>query len=42
MESGSNSLEVLSEEECLGLLASNEVGRLAVVVDGQPLIFPVN
>jgi nitroimidazol reductase NimA-like FMN-containing flavoprotein (pyridoxamine 5'-phosphate oxidase superfamily) len=32
----------LSREECLGLLASREVGRVAVVVAGQPIIFPVN
>lgn len=29
-------------EECRALLASRQVGRLAVVVDDQPLIFPVN
>jgi len=32
----------LTLAECLELLAGQEVGRLAVVVDGQPLIFPVN
>ena len=42
MESGSNALEVLDEDECLTLLGSAEVGRVGVVVDGQPLIFPVN
>lgn len=42
MESGSNVLEVLDEDECLTLLGSAEVGRVGVVVDGQPLIFPVN
>ncbi len=42
METGSNALEVLGEEECLDLLASGEIGRVGVVVDGQPLIFPVN
>lgn len=35
-------LEELTAEECRDLLASEEVGRLAVVVDGQPVIFPVN
>lgn len=35
-------LEVLSDEECLTLLAAQEVGRLGVVVEGRPLIFPVN
>ncbi len=35
-------LEVLSEEECLRLLASRTLGRVAIAVDGQPQIFPVN
>jgi hypothetical protein len=35
-------LDELSYESCLELLASHDVGRLAVVVDGQPVIFPVN
>jgi nitroimidazol reductase NimA-like FMN-containing flavoprotein (pyridoxamine 5'-phosphate oxidase superfamily) len=37
------SLEVLYEEECLRLLATQEVGRLAVIEGGYgPLIVPVN
>lgn len=28
--------------ECLALLATEELGRLVVVVDGRPLVFPVN
>jgi len=32
----------LSEGECLALLGAHSVGRLAVVRDKQPLIFPVN
>ena len=32
----------LSDEECLDLLGGRSVGRIAVVRDGQPLIFPVN
>lgn len=35
-------LERLSREECVALLASQEVGRLVVVEDGRPLVFPVN
>lgn len=35
-------LEVLHRDECLRLLASQLVGRVAVVVDTSPLIFPVN
>ena len=42
MATGTDGLEVLAEDECLALLASAEVGRVGVVVDGQPLIFPVN
>ena len=37
-----NDLEHLSEDECLELLERHDLGRLAVLVDGQPLIFPVN
>ncbi len=42
MDTGASELEVLEQEECLALLAGSEVGRVGVVVDGQPLIFPVN
>jgi nitroimidazol reductase NimA-like FMN-containing flavoprotein (pyridoxamine 5'-phosphate oxidase superfamily) len=35
-------IETLSQDECLELLARQQVGRIAVVVDGQPEIFPVN
>jgi uncharacterized protein len=35
-------LETLTPSECLERLGANGVGRLAVVVGGQPLIFPVN
>jgi len=35
-------IEELSEDECLELLGAHSVGRIAVVRDGQPLIFPVN
>jgi uncharacterized protein len=34
--------ELLSEERCWELLDGAVVGRLAVVVDGAPEIFPVN
>lgn len=36
------SLESLTESECLDLLARHQLGRLAVVAEDQPLIFPVN
>jgi nitroimidazol reductase NimA-like FMN-containing flavoprotein (pyridoxamine 5'-phosphate oxidase superfamily) len=36
------SLEPLGRAECLDLLSRAQVGRVAVVVDGHPEIFPVN
>lgn len=41
-EDGEPEFEVLPDEECRRRLAEGTVGRLAVVHDGQPLIFPVN
>jgi nitroimidazol reductase NimA-like FMN-containing flavoprotein (pyridoxamine 5'-phosphate oxidase superfamily) len=35
-------LQEISEEECFALLQLQDLGRLAVVRDGQPEIFPVN
>ncbi len=35
-------MEPIGFDECLRLLATEEVGRLAVVVDHQPKVFPVN
>jgi hypothetical protein len=35
-------LEVLSFDECLDLLARNDFGRLAVVLDEFPIVLPVN
>ena len=32
----------LTEDDCLNLLGSQSVGRIAVVREGHPLIFPVN
>jgi hypothetical protein len=39
---GRTGLEVLDRDECLALLGRCSLGRLAVVIDGKPLIFPVN
>jgi nitroimidazol reductase NimA-like FMN-containing flavoprotein (pyridoxamine 5'-phosphate oxidase superfamily) len=36
------SLEELSLEECEALLAAHNFGRLAVAVEGRPVVFPVN
>jgi nitroimidazol reductase NimA-like FMN-containing flavoprotein (pyridoxamine 5'-phosphate oxidase superfamily) len=35
-------LEVIPEDECWHLVAEQEIGRVAVLVDGTPEIFPVN
>jgi nitroimidazol reductase NimA-like FMN-containing flavoprotein (pyridoxamine 5'-phosphate oxidase superfamily) len=35
-------LEPLSQDRCLSLLREGSVGRIAFVVDGDPLILPVN
>ncbi len=35
-------VEELSREECVELLGRRDVGRLTIVVDGQPEVFPVN
>ncbi|HLY84458.1 MAG TPA: pyridoxamine 5'-phosphate oxidase family protein [Acidimicrobiales bacterium] len=35
-------MEIVERDECLALLAGEEVGRLGVVFGGQPEIFPVN
>ena len=32
----------IAESECEDLLASTPLGRLAVIVDGRPQIFPIN
>lgn len=39
---GAAELEVLDEAECLALLAAHDVGRVAIIVDRQPVIYPVN
>lgn len=38
----SEDIGLLSEEECIPLLKSRDLGRIALVVDGKPEIFPVN
>jgi nitroimidazol reductase NimA-like FMN-containing flavoprotein (pyridoxamine 5'-phosphate oxidase superfamily) len=35
-------LETLPREECLDLLGARLVGRIAVIVDGGPVVVPVN
>jgi uncharacterized protein len=40
--STANEVERLTHEQCWDLLGSTTVGRLAVIVDGHPDIFPLN
>jgi uncharacterized protein len=35
-------IRLLDRDQCLSLLAGDEVGRLAVIVGNTPTIFPVN
>jgi uncharacterized protein len=35
-------LRVLDRDQCLRLLADDEIGRLAVIAGNSPVIFPVN
>jgi nitroimidazol reductase NimA-like FMN-containing flavoprotein (pyridoxamine 5'-phosphate oxidase superfamily) len=35
-------MEVLSPSECWDLLAKTKLGRVAVLVDGRPEIYPIN
>jgi len=37
-----SALEEIAEEECLEILDRNSLARIAIVVKGQPQIFPVN
>ena len=37
-----NTLEELSEDERIELLGAHSVGRIALVRDSQPVIFPIN
>ncbi len=39
---GRTGIEVIEREECLELLRSTDIGRIAVVDAGHPVIFPVN
>jgi nitroimidazol reductase NimA-like FMN-containing flavoprotein (pyridoxamine 5'-phosphate oxidase superfamily) len=39
---GRTGIEWIERDECLALLAADEIGRLAVTAGGTPLIFPVN
>ena len=38
----SSTMDVLAEDECLQLLATQDVGRIAVVLGRQPFIVPVH
>jgi nitroimidazol reductase NimA-like FMN-containing flavoprotein (pyridoxamine 5'-phosphate oxidase superfamily) len=38
----SATMHTLSQDECWSLLRKHSIGRLAIVVEGRPRIFPVN
>ena len=43
VEPGSEKLEVMADQECVKLLRTHDLGRIAVIDrDVRPLIFPVN
>jgi len=42
MEASTSPLQVLDHDQCLRLLANEEIGRLAVIAGNTPAIFPVN
>ncbi len=42
MEERATRFEALDRARCLQLLSEHNLGRLAVVISNQPLIFPVN
>ena len=39
---GDATILTLPEEECWSLLRNHDLGRLAIVIEGRPQIFPVN
>lgn len=41
-ESKEHHLQELAESECKRLLSTSSVGRIGLVIDGQPMILPVN
>lgn len=42
LDSSHNGIEVLSEQQCRELLASQDLGRIAFSIDDQPEVFPVS
>ena len=42
METDRNGLEILDRAECLRLLATSPIGRIAVTIGALPVILPVN
>jgi uncharacterized protein len=41
-ESSDGGLSLLSEDECWRFLQSQHLGRIAIVLNGEPEVFPVN
>src|ERR1700682_4154278 len=42
LNAASANVLILPEHECWSLLQNHKVGRLAIVIEGRPRIFPVN
>lgn len=41
-QAANTGIELIDRDECLALLRADEIGRLAVIDSGRPVIFPVN
>ncbi len=41
-QAANTGIEVIQQDECIELLRGDEVGRLAIIDGGRPMIFPVN
>jgi nitroimidazol reductase NimA-like FMN-containing flavoprotein (pyridoxamine 5'-phosphate oxidase superfamily) len=42
LKTASANMLILPEDECWSLLRTHKVGRLAIVIEGRPRIFPIN
>jgi uncharacterized protein len=42
LKTASANMLIIPEDECWSLLRNNKVGRLAIVIEGRPRIFPIN
>ena len=42
LKTASANMLIIPEDECWSLLRNHQVGRLAIVIEGRPRIFPIN